>query len=124
MSPFLLSDIRGPFLLGGFARRRGGVRSTMLQYTYGGTPGSDTRIGTKSVSHPHSSNSDIRKTEIGATAVTWLWESTGWRGLIFPVIRGPFPESSFPLEKGRIKLECAVEQRLARQAHNLEVVGS
>jgi hypothetical protein len=24
----------------------------------------------------------------------------------------------------RIELECAVEQRLARQAHNLEVVGS
>ena len=26
--------------------------------------------------------------------------------------------------RGRIELECAVEQRLARQAHNLEVVGS
>ena len=30
----------------------------------------------------------------------------------------------FPHEALRIELKCAVEQRLARQAHNLEVVGS
>ena len=33
-------------------------------------------------------------------------------------------KNSFPYGHGRIELECAVEQRLARQAHNLEVVGS
>src|SRR5262249_1426829 len=33
-------------------------------------------------------------------------------------------ESPFLGGRVRIKLECAVEQRLARQAHNLEVVGS
>jgi hypothetical protein len=31
---------------------------------------------------------------------------------------------SFPDSHFRIELRCAVEQRLARQAHNLEVVGS
>ena len=30
----------------------------------------------------------------------------------------------FPLTKSGLVLKCAVEQRLARQAHNLEVVGS
>ena len=30
----------------------------------------------------------------------------------------------FPLVKSGLELKCAVEQRLARQAHNLEVVGS
>ena len=33
-------------------------------------------------------------------------------------------ESPFPLVKSGLVLNCAVEQRLARQAHNLEVVGS
>ena len=33
-------------------------------------------------------------------------------------------ESPFPLVKSGLVLKCAVEQRLARQAHNLEVVGS
>jgi hypothetical protein len=33
-------------------------------------------------------------------------------------------ESPFPLMKCWLVLNCAVEQRLARQAHNLEVVGS
>ena len=33
-------------------------------------------------------------------------------------------ESPFPLVKSELVLNCAVEQRLARQAHNLEVVGS
>ena len=33
-------------------------------------------------------------------------------------------ESPFPFVKSGLVLNCAVEQRLARQAHNLEVVGS
>jgi hypothetical protein len=32
--------------------------------------------------------------------------------------------ASFRLGKSELLLQCAVEQRLARQAHNLEVVGS
>ena len=32
--------------------------------------------------------------------------------------------SPFPSKKNALLLHCAVEQRLARQAHNLEVVGS
>ena len=33
-------------------------------------------------------------------------------------------ECPFSLKKSALVLNCAVEQRLARQAHNLEVVGS
>lgn len=35
-----------------------------------------------------------------------------------------FRETSFQLEPVKVYFSCAVEQWLARQAHNLEVVGS
>ena len=46
------------------------------------------------------------------------------RGESLDLNYGPWCESPFPLVKSGLVLKCAVEQRLARQAHNLEVVGS